>query len=208
MKDTRIRPRPGGRRERRRAATRERIFRAALRLFARRGFLETTVEEITEAADVGKGTFFNYFPGKEHVLAGFAEVQAAKVARAQKSLKAGKKPLRGVLRGLLHALAKETARSQVLARALLVATLSSSSLRRATRRNLDQAQTLLEQMIAQGQQRGEVRRDWRPDLLARAFQQAFFGALMLWSLHPPSRLAAWQGVAFDTFWSGIATRKK
>ncbi|HLJ42079.1 MAG TPA: TetR family transcriptional regulator, partial [Candidatus Acidoferrales bacterium] len=54
----------GGRRERRRTETRERIFRAALDLFAERGFMETTVEDITEAADVGKGTFFNYFPTK------------------------------------------------------------------------------------------------------------------------------------------------
>ena len=51
-----------GRRERRRLETRDRLYRAALELFGERGFLETTVEDITEAADVGKGTFFNYFP--------------------------------------------------------------------------------------------------------------------------------------------------
>ncbi|HEX2776577.1 MAG TPA: helix-turn-helix domain-containing protein, partial [Candidatus Acidoferrales bacterium] len=45
------------RRERRRLETRERIYRAALQIFAERGYLETTVEDITEAADVGKGTF-------------------------------------------------------------------------------------------------------------------------------------------------------
>ena len=56
--------RPSDRRERRRVETRERIYRAALRIFAQRGYLETTVEDITDAADVGKGTFFNYFPTK------------------------------------------------------------------------------------------------------------------------------------------------
>src|SRR5437899_3870437 len=64
---TRAEPKPG-RRERRRTETRERIFRAAMQLFAQHGFFSTTVEDITEAADVGKGTFFNYFPSKEHVL--------------------------------------------------------------------------------------------------------------------------------------------
>src|SRR5271155_5008045 len=39
-----------GRRERRTAETRERLFRAALDLFARKGFTETTVEDITESA--------------------------------------------------------------------------------------------------------------------------------------------------------------
>jgi len=61
-----------GRRERRSAETRERLFRASLDLFARKGFTETKVEDITEAADVGKGTFFNYFPSKDHILLALA----------------------------------------------------------------------------------------------------------------------------------------
>src|SRR6266566_4577887 len=59
---------PIGRRQRRSAEIRERLFRAALNLFAQKGFAETTVEDITEAADVGKGTFLNYFPSKDHIL--------------------------------------------------------------------------------------------------------------------------------------------
>ena len=47
---------------RRRAQTRERIFIEAMRLFAERGFDRVTVADITEAADVGKGTFFTHFP--------------------------------------------------------------------------------------------------------------------------------------------------
>ncbi len=50
-----------GRRQRRAAETRVRLFRCALQLFAERGFPNVTVEDITEAADVGKGTFLNYF---------------------------------------------------------------------------------------------------------------------------------------------------
>src|SRR5438045_84507 len=66
------------RRQRRSAEIRERLFRAALQLFAQKGFLETTVEDITEAADVGKGTFFNYFPSKDHILLAFGEMQLGK----------------------------------------------------------------------------------------------------------------------------------
>ena len=71
-----------GRRERRAAATRLRLFRCALRLFAKRGFQNVTVEDITEAADVGKGTFFNYFESKDHVLGVMAEIQLGKVREA------------------------------------------------------------------------------------------------------------------------------
>ena len=68
-----------GRRQRRSSEIRERLFRAALDLFASKGFLEATVEDITEAADVGKGTFFNYFPSKDHILIAFGEMQLAKL---------------------------------------------------------------------------------------------------------------------------------
>lgn len=55
--------------ERRKKDTRERIAQAALELFAKNGIDATTVAEISEAADIGKGTFFTYFPTKEDVLA-------------------------------------------------------------------------------------------------------------------------------------------
>src|SRR6266576_2358827 len=70
------------RRQRRSADIRERLFRAALDLFAQKGFAETTVEDITEAADVGKGTFFNYFPSKDHILLAFGEMQLGKLEAA------------------------------------------------------------------------------------------------------------------------------
>src|SRR5580693_10353529 len=88
-----------GRRERHRAQTRDRLYRAAMDLFAQRGFLETTVEDITEAADVGKGTFFNYFPTKEHVLATFGSERLAALERALDRAKRG--PVLPVLRELL-----------------------------------------------------------------------------------------------------------
>src|ERR1700738_3238919 len=67
------------RRQRRSSQIRERLFRAALDLFAQHGFADTTVEDITNAADLGKGTFFNYFPSKDHLLLAFAEMQLTKL---------------------------------------------------------------------------------------------------------------------------------
>ncbi len=56
------------RRERKKLETHEALLEAALTLFREKGYDETTVEEITERADVAKGTFFNYFPSKEELL--------------------------------------------------------------------------------------------------------------------------------------------
>lgn len=64
------------------AETRSALVEAATELFDRKGFAETTVEEICERADVAQRTFFRYFPSKEAVLyAEFEDLQAQLLAR-------------------------------------------------------------------------------------------------------------------------------
>jgi AcrR family transcriptional regulator len=59
---------PPDRRSRKRLATRQGISDAATRLFLERGFDEVTVDEIADAADVGRMTVFNHFPRKEDMF--------------------------------------------------------------------------------------------------------------------------------------------
>jgi len=59
---------PSGLRERKKQKTKAAIQRAAMRLFKKQGYEETTVEQIAAAADISESTFFNYFPNKEDVV--------------------------------------------------------------------------------------------------------------------------------------------
>src|SRR5271169_6938654 len=88
------------RRSRRSAELRERLFRAALALFSKKGFAETTVEDITNAADLGKGTFFNYFPSKEHILLAFSEMQLGKLQSAVEEVRHSGEPVPQFFRSL------------------------------------------------------------------------------------------------------------
>ena len=56
------------RRTRKRLATRQAISDAASRLFMARGFDRVTIDEIADAADVGRMTVFNHFPRKEDMF--------------------------------------------------------------------------------------------------------------------------------------------
>ena len=57
-----------GRRERQRAATRERLFTAALAEFRSKGFERANVAEIARAAGVSRPSFYAHFPTLDHVL--------------------------------------------------------------------------------------------------------------------------------------------
>jgi AcrR family transcriptional regulator len=57
-----------GLRERKKLRTRATIRDQAMRLFAEKGYGETTIEQIAEAADISPSTFFRYFPSKEQLV--------------------------------------------------------------------------------------------------------------------------------------------
>jgi len=59
----------GSWREQKKNELREAIYDTSLRLFRKLGYENTSVQQITEALGVGKGTFFNHFPAKEDVVA-------------------------------------------------------------------------------------------------------------------------------------------
>ncbi len=176
------------RRERRRIETRERIYRAALEIFARRGYLDTTVEDITEAADVGKGTFFNYFPTKEHVLATYGDERVAAIERSLQNVRTAKQSVRAALKELATDLAGQSAESPDLLRSIFAAHLSCVSVRAELQNRLQRARRLLGEIVAIGQKRGEIRRDRSPADLARLTQLIFMGVTIAWSLNPDSVL--------------------
>jgi len=87
-------------RERKRARTRRALIDAAVELFDRRGYKQTTVADIAAAADVSTRTFFGYFATKEDLL--FADddtrVRAALVAIENRA--PHERPAEILLRGL------------------------------------------------------------------------------------------------------------
>src|SRR5215472_15888581 len=156
---TRASPSPTSRRERRSLELRERLFRSALDLFAHKGFAETTVEDITEAAYVGKGTFFNYFPSKDHIMIAFGEMQLSKLEAAIAKVRRTNERIPQFLRSLGVRMTQEPARNPEIMRALLQAFLSTTPVREAMLDLHKRVQALHDEMIRLGQEQGEIRKD-------------------------------------------------
>jgi AcrR family transcriptional regulator len=194
------------RRQRRSSQIRERLFRAALGLFAQHGFADTTVEEITNAADVGKGTFFNYFPSKDHILLAFAEMQLGKLQAIIENLRTTNEAVPQFFRTLAVRMTEEPGRNPSIVRAMLLANLSSTPVREGMRVNQARGHKLLTEFVAIGQERGEVRNDLSAGDIAQVFRQTVFGTLLVWSLYGDDSLATRMGTAFDVLWQGLSPR--
>jgi AcrR family transcriptional regulator len=197
----------GNRRERRSAEIRERLFRAALGLFARKGFAETTVEDITEAADVGKGTFFNYFRSKDHILIAFGEMQLGKLETAVDEARLTNAPIPEFLRALGVRMTEEPARNPEIIRALLQAYLSTTPVRAAMLDLQKRVLALHTELVRIGQRQGEIRDDLPAEEIAYVFRQTIFGTLLIWSLYGDATLPARIEAAFNLLWTGMAPRR-
>ncbi len=203
-----IDPQPLGRRQRRASETRLRLFRCALALIAERGLPNVTVEDITEAADVGKGTFFNYFETKDHVLGVMAEIQLGKIKEAALAASAGKLPIQAVLGRLAKRLSEEPGRSPSLARALISSFLATESVREILKRNMHVGRKTIGEVIAAGQMRGEINPKLKKEKVAMQFVQSVMGTVLLWSLHQKPALGSWIDDSFEHFWRSIAVVEK
>lgn len=197
-----------GRRQRRAEETRLRIFRAALALIAERGLHGVTVEDITEAADVGKGTFFNYFETKDQVLGVMAEIQIGKVREAVSSNAHGKLSIRPTLRQLAQRLAEEPGRSPALARALMSSFLGSVGVREIMKRTMADARKAVEALVEAGQQRGEILPRLKKEKVSMQFLQAIMGTVLFWSLHETPALSIMVEDSFNNFWRSISNSGK
>jgi AcrR family transcriptional regulator len=165
-----------GRRERKKEETRGRITRAALELFHEKGFEATTVDEITERADVAKGTFFNYFPKKESVLEALSEewMERAEEHAARHGSTAADRIL-AVFGGVAEAYGQDRALARMLVRV---------SMERMVCPEPDTSRVGLYELVVtafrEGQARGEFRHDLEPEAVFGIMASVFMGTLLWW----------------------------
>jgi AcrR family transcriptional regulator len=93
---------PVGRRERKKAATRQAIADAALRLFLERGYDQVSIRDIADAADVSTTTLFKHFTGKEALVFDREADREADLVAAVRERPAGSSVLDALERHVLH----------------------------------------------------------------------------------------------------------
>lgn len=133
------------------------LYQAALRLFEQRGFDETTVQAITEAADAGKGTFFHYFPTKDHVLVAYWNEFNARLLDDLEAIQ--KRTVRTRLLAAVKVFGRAAASEPALGRVLLGRVFTSPALIDSDQQNEERLMSWLTGILKDGIARGELRSD-------------------------------------------------
>lgn len=162
-----------GLRERKKAMTRLALEDAALELFTRKGFDHTTVDEIADACNVSRRTFFRYFASKEDIFSGDKDSHDVEMFDLIASRPADEPPLES-LRATLIALAAdlEADRARMVAKVRIIN--QTPSLRSA---GLEHEQGIIDLVVEALARRSEESIDDQARFHLRLVTQAAIGAL-------------------------------
>lgn len=167
-----------GRRERKKLLSRKAILDAAVREFSRKGFKETSVADIMNAADLGIGTFYNYFESKEEILMCLLGRLVDEVDEALAGMRAARRPSYE----LLEAGSRITARFLDENRFLLPLFLSAAEHSAKPQAKMPKGMVtpgfkpIFEDILREGQLAGEIRDDVSAELIAEMFHSIYQAA--------------------------------
>jgi AcrR family transcriptional regulator len=170
-----------GRRERHRRETFERLVNAAREIMFSRGLADMTVQDITEAADVGKGTFFNYFQSKEHVVSRVQEFAGQSLVQAVERVRQGQETAIAGLRTVIRETMCRPGNWLTYESNTLRALVLNQDVRSLMSTQLRVNRHAYEMLVALGQEQGTIRRDQPVAQLADVAQTLMAGfTVVLW----------------------------
>ncbi len=181
-----------GRRARKKAETRRVIIETAIRLFGDHGIDAVTVDQIAAAADIGKGTIYNYFPTKEDIVVAFmvdleSQVQVKVQARASRRVRHDdQRSVAAILIDFVQGQFEQKRRHHVFVRVFLGHMFMHTE---QFLPHMVQMQKVidppLEALFTELQRRGRIRADIDLAELVLVFKTVHLGLTALWAVEGP-----------------------
>lgn len=184
------------RRERKKQETYGRLYQCAMELFRRQGYEQTSVEQITQLADVGKGTFYNYFQSKEAVVLEYSR------RKYQELIVAGREAGYSLKERLDHVL-KNWARFMTMERELAWVAINNRE-----EAELDKGLHYgIIGILSHGQRIGEISKRYDPVFLAESLEGMVLQHFLHWFVTGEGNLEKEMEDVLNLYFEGLNDRK-
>ncbi|AZJ20307.1 TetR/AcrR family transcriptional regulator [Bacillus wiedmannii] len=191
-------------RETRKKELKELIFLKAVQLFQERGYENVTVQDITTACGIAKGTFFNYFPKKENILLFLGDSQIElwnESLKAYENVEHPKERIKLVLGDLLD---RFTGHGDLMQHAVFEI-IKSNYLVENEVKSIQQLQEGLSSIIAEAKATGKLNSKWDIHIITSTIMSTYFYTLMSHSLLHANEINVKNilNQQLDVVWEGI-----
>jgi len=194
-----------GLRERKKARLRQQIIDTSIRMFRKRGYETTRIDDIVQTLEISQPTFFRYFPTKDAVLREVGERGYACICERLRSELSSKAGTNERLQRLYVTMAREVEADRKLWQAVVLSGAMDPVRSAELRGHEEAAVSLLQEILAQGQKRGEVTRAFPVVHLAEFMEGLYNTVVRQWAvdLTGPHKLTDRVRSAVDFFLRGI-----
>jgi TetR/AcrR family fatty acid metabolism transcriptional regulator len=186
---------------------RDRILRAAVKVFAKNGFYATRVSEVAKAAGVADGTIYLYFKSKDDLLISLFEDRVERLLSYMREelpkVQTAPAKLRRVIEVQLGLLEGERDLAEVIT---VILRQSTKLMKEYAAPKFAAYLDSLASVVVEGQAAGDFRADVSPHLVARATWGALDGIALTWALGraEPGGLVRAAGHLADLVLRGLA----
>jgi len=194
-----------GLRERKKARLRQQIIDTSIRLFRKRGYENTRVEDIVQILEISQPTFFRYFPSKDAVLRevgrrGFSCIKEHLETELLSSATTAER-----LRRMYAGMAREVESDRPLWRAVVLSAAMDPVRSPEMRRPEEITVSLLREILEEGQKRGDVTKAFPVAHLAEFMEGLYTTVVRRWAvdLSGPHSLSERVRNALEFFLKGV-----
>jgi len=174
-----------GLRERKKVRLRQQIIDTSIRLFRKRGYENTRIDDIVQILEISQPTFFRYFPSKDAVLRevgrrGFACIKEHLETELSSSASTADR-----LREMYHTMAQEAESDRPLWQAVVLSGAMDPVRSPEMRQPEEITASLLREILAEGQKRGEITRHFPVAHLAEFMEGLYTTLVRRWVVDLP-----------------------
>jgi AcrR family transcriptional regulator len=171
-----------GLRERKKARLRQEIIKTAIKLFRKRGYEKTRIDDIVQILEISQPTFFRYFPTKDAVLREVGRRGFTCITEHLKSELSSEATTAERLRRLFQEMAREVEADRPLWQAVVLSGAMDPVHSPDMRGRKEVEIGLLQEILAEGQKHGDVTSDFPVAHLAEFMETLYHTLVRQWAV--------------------------